>query len=328
MDLRGSLIEHGVVIRFRTPLALAATALLWASAFPAIKVGLEGFGVLGLSFLRLFVASVALALAAPQLGVRLPSVRDLPLVAVCAAAGMSGYQLLLNWGETSVPAGTASLLVASAPVFSVLLATAFLGERLTRRIVIGSLVALGGSALIALAGGDAEYTGAAWVVLAAAFVQGLYHFATKPLLRRYSALEVACYTTWSGALFLAPLGPSALSAVADAGWDAIASVLWLGLLPSAVGFVTWGYAVARTTVSSATAVLYLVPVIAIGVSFCWLGERPRLVELLGGLVSVFGVMLINRRGGRARGKRNSDAGRTGQLAPCAPASVPGTSGPG
>lgn len=293
------------MIRFRTPLALAVTALLWASAFPAIKVGLAGFGVLGLSFLRLFVASVALAVAAPMLGVRLPSVRDLPLIGVCAAAGMSGYQLLLNWGETVVPAGTASLLVASAPVFSVLLAAAFLGERLTRRIVVGSVVALVGSALIALAGGDARYTGAAWVVLAAAFVQGLYHFATKPLLRRYSALEVACYATWCGTLFLVPLGPSALSSVATAGAGAIASVLWLGVLPSAVGFVTWGYAVARTTLSSATAVLYLVPVAAVGVAFCWLGERPRPVELVGGLVSVFGVMLINRRTDRARGKRNS-----------------------
>jgi drug/metabolite transporter (DMT)-like permease len=61
--------------------------------------------------------------------VRRPLARDLPLIALCGLAGMTGYQLLLNAGERVVPAGTASLLVATAPVYASLLAMAFLGER-------------------------------------------------------------------------------------------------------------------------------------------------------------------------------------------------------
>jgi drug/metabolite transporter (DMT)-like permease len=282
----------------RVRLALGTTALLWAAAFPAIKVGLAGFGVGGLSFLRLLVASVALALVAPLLGVRRPAARDLPLIALCGAAGMSAYQLLLNWGEVEVPAGTASLLVVLAPLFSVLLAAAFLGERLTARTLLGSAVALGGAALIALSGGDTGYTAAAWVVLGAAFVQGTYHVASKPLLVRYSAVEVACYATWSGTLFLLPLAPSALAQVGSAGVGASLGVAFLGLLPSAVGFVVWGYAVSRSTVAAATAALYLVPVLALAVSFGWLGEVPTATELLGGLVGVLGVVLL--RSGRRR----------------------------
>lgn len=293
--------------RFRTPLALALTAVLWATAFPAIKVGLGGYGVTGLSFGRLLVASVALAVAAPVLKVRLPAVRDLPLIALCGAAGMSAYQLLLNWGEVHVPAGTASLLIAVAPVFSVVLAVVFLGERFGRGVVIGSLVALGGSAMIALSGGDARYTTAAWVVLGAAAVQGLYHFATKPLLARYTAVEVACYATWSGTLFLAPLAPAALRGVTDASLGATLSVVFLGVLPSAVGFVVWGYAVARSTVSAATAVLYLVPMIAVAVSFAWLGERPTPAEIVGGLISIAGVILIRGRRGSVPASPNHRA---------------------
>jgi drug/metabolite transporter (DMT)-like permease len=280
----------------KTGFALATTAILWASAFPAIKVGLDGYGVAGLSFMRLLVASATLALAAPILKVRMPRRADLPLIALCGLTGMSAYQILLNWGELHVQAGTASLLVAVvAPVSSVLLAAAFLGERLTRRIVLGSLVAIAGSALIVLAGGRAGYTTAAWVVLGAAVVQGVYHFATKPLLRRYSPLEVACYAMWGGTVFLIPALPAALHDAATAGAGPTLSVVLLGVLPSAIGFVTWGYGVSHSTMSAATAVLYLVPVLALAVSFGWLGEVPTWAELAGGAISVAGVLLIRTK---------------------------------
>ncbi|MEU4995894.1 DMT family transporter [Streptomyces sp. NPDC021622] len=275
-------------------LALAATVVLWASAFPAIRVGLDGLGVAGLSLLRLAVASAALALVAPLLGVRLPERRDLPLIALCGATGMSAYQLLLNWGEVHVPAGTASLLVTVAPVFSVLLAAAFLGEALTRNTSIGSAVALAGAALIAIAGGSTRLSAAALVVLAAALVQGVYHFATKPLLKRYTGLEAACYSMWAGTLFLLPLAPDAVHGLTQAPASAVGSAVYLGLLPSALGFVTWGYAVSRYTVAGATGALYLVPPVALAVAFVWLGETPRPVELIGGLISITGVVL-NRR---------------------------------
>lgn len=293
-------------------LALAATVVLWASAFPAIRVGLDGLGVAGLSFLRLAVASVAMALIAPVLKVRLPRARDLPLIALCGATAMSAYQLLLNWGEVHVPAGTASLLITIAPVFSVLLATAFLGERLTRATVVGSVVAIAGAAVIALAHGAGGFSASALVVLAAAVVQGVYHFASKPLLARYSGVEVACYAIWTGTLFLLPLAPTTFGALADAPASAIWAACYLGLLPSALGFVVWGYAVARSTIAASTAALYLVPPVAVVVAFVWLHEVPNPVELLGGLVGIVGVVIINRRRttGRSRAKVVSVAGQS------------------
>ena len=271
------------------------TAVLWAAAFPAIKTGLSGYGVAGLSFARLFVASLALAVAAPVLRVRRPLRADLPLIALCGASGMSAYQLLLNWGEVNVPAGTASLLISVAPIFSVLLAVTFLGEPAPPRVIAGSLTALAGCALIALSGGHTGYSGAALVVLAAACVQGLYHCAAKPLLRRYTAVEVACYAMWSGTLLLGPLAGRSVDRALTASASADLSVVFLGLLPSALGFVTWGYAVSRSTVSAATSVLYLVPGFALVVSFFWLREVPTLVDLAGGAIAIGGVVLIRTR---------------------------------
>jgi drug/metabolite transporter (DMT)-like permease len=66
------------------------------------------------------------------------------------------------------------------------------------------------------------------------------------------------------------------------------------LRPPALGFVTCGYAVARFPVARSTAALYLVPPVAIVVAFVGLGERPRPIALAGGVVTIAGVVLINR----------------------------------
>jgi drug/metabolite transporter (DMT)-like permease len=88
----------------RPALALAATVVLWGSAFAAIRAALEHFSAAHLSVLRLLVASLVLCAIAAARGVRLPARRDLPAIAAVALAGMTAYQLLLNSGERTVPA--------------------------------------------------------------------------------------------------------------------------------------------------------------------------------------------------------------------------------
>jgi drug/metabolite transporter (DMT)-like permease len=282
-------------------LAAAGTVLLWASAFPAITVAVRGLGPAGLAVARLAVASAALAVVAPVLGVRRPRPRDLPLIALCGLAGMTGYQLLLNAGERVVPAGTASLLVATAPVYASLLAVAFLGERATRRRWAGSAVALAGTALIAASHGLGFGT-SALIVLAAAVLQAIFHTAQKPLLARYTGFEVTAYAMWAGTVFILPWTGSLLRALwgpgAHAGGAAIGSAVFLGLAPSAAGFVLWAYAMARMDVGRVTVSLYLVPAAAIGISLVWLGEIPGPAELIGGAIALAGVVLAS--GGRSR----------------------------
>src|SRR5262245_25204721 len=121
--------------------AVALTVVLWASAFAAIRAALAGFSAVELSVLRLLVASLALAVVAPRFGLRLPRRRDVPAFVAAGALGMSAYQLLLNSGELTVTAGTASLLVSMGPIFVAVLAAGFLGERLTRRKAAGIAIA-------------------------------------------------------------------------------------------------------------------------------------------------------------------------------------------
>jgi drug/metabolite transporter (DMT)-like permease len=220
---------------------------------------------------------------------------------------MTAYQLLLNTGELHVAAGPASIVVASAPLVSVAIAALAFGERLTATKLAGSVVAIAGVAVVCLSRSGASVSSALWIVVGAAVVQGIYHPLTKPLLRTRSALEVATYAMVAGALMAVPLLPWGWGQLTHAPASAWASALYLAVVPSALGFVLWGYAMANLPVATSTALLYLVPPVAVFIAFVWLGEIPRAGELLGGLVVLAGVVLVTQ-GDRLR------AGRRGRLA--------------
>lgn len=291
---------------------VATTLLLWASAFVAIRVALPGFGAAGLTVGRLLVASLVLALAAPLLRVRRPAAADLLRIACCGLAGMTSYQLLLNAGERSVPAGTASLLVNASPIFAAVLGLALLRERLTVRIITALAIGFTGATVITLAqGNDLAPNVDALFVLAAALSQALFFVLQKPLLSRYRGIEVTCYATWAGTVLALPLLPALIHDIPHAGAESVGALLFLGAAPSAIGFTTWAYAQARLPVAVAANTLYLVPLLAIGIGWIVLHETIQPAALAGGVLTLIGVA-ISRSPLRARRRtnRNERAGRT------------------
>ena len=278
----------------KLPAAGLGVVVTFASAFPAIRVAVPDMGVIGLSFVRLAVAALALLAIAPFAHVRRPERRHAVLVLAAAFFGMAAYQVLLNAGELHVPAGPASIIVSSAPLISVAIAAIALGERLTGAKIVGGGVAIAGVLIVCLARSGATLTSALWIVVGAAVVNGIYHPLTKPLLRTRSALEVATYAMVAGALMTLPLLPWGWHDMVTASASAWTSALYLALVPSALGFVLWGYAVANLPMATATSLLYLVPAVAVLIAFVWLGEIPRVGELLGGLVVIAGVVVIGQ----------------------------------
>jgi len=114
----------------RVFLALGLTVFFWASAYAGIRVGLEAFGPGQVALARLFVASIVLALYALATRMRLPEARDLPAILLSGFLAFTVYHVALNYGEVTVSAGAAGVLIGTAPVFTALLATVLLGERL------------------------------------------------------------------------------------------------------------------------------------------------------------------------------------------------------
>jgi drug/metabolite transporter (DMT)-like permease len=282
--------------------AAGVSIVLWATAFPAIRVAVVDYDPMTLTAVRLFVASIVLAIASPFLKLSAPRLRDVPLIVVSGLLGMAGYQVLLNWGEQTVTAATAALLIATSPAYSVLLASMVLKEPLTVRRVVGIGVALIGAAFIAVGGGGRlQLRTGTLILLGAALAYGSYHVVHRPLLARHSAPAVVCYATWSASLVTIPLLVGAPSAVAQAGFEATSAAVFLGIGPSAVAFACWAYAVHRLGVSAATTSLYLTPVVALPLAAAWVGDKPQPVELLGGALAIAGVGIANRRGQLRRG---------------------------
>ncbi|PPL18359.1 DMT family transporter [Microterricola pindariensis] len=278
----------------RALLAGLLVVVLWASAFPAIRVAAPELGVIGLSFARLLVATLALLVFAALARARMPRARDLGWLAACGFFGMTAYQLLLNWGELHVPAGTASIIVAAAPLVSVAVARLLFSERIGAVTIVGSAIALAGVAFVCLARAGVSLSASVWIVVAAMVVQGVYHPLQRPLLRRYTSVEVACYAMVAGTVMTLPFVPLGWEEMLGAGAGPWLAAVYLGLLPSALGFVLWAYAVARMPVAVSTSLLYLVPPVAVLIAWVWLGELPIPAELLGGAVVILGVLIIAR----------------------------------
>ncbi|HEY3503418.1 MAG TPA: DMT family transporter [Actinocatenispora sp.] len=280
-----------------------SVVVLWASAFPAIQVAAPVLGAAWLSVLRLAVAALALLTAAPFLGVRVPRAGDLGRIVACGFFGMTAYQLLLNAGEEHVPAGTASMIVAAAPLVSVAVARLLLAERIGTFTVLGSAVALAGVALVCLARTGASFSTPVVVVVAAMVVQGIYHPLQKPLLRTYTGLEVATYAMVAGTVMTLPALLFAGGGPRHASAEVWASAIFLGVFPSALGFVLWAYAVARLPLAVSTSLLYLVPPAAVLIAWGWLGQLPTALELCGGVIVIAGVVLLSQGGRIARRRR-------------------------
>jgi drug/metabolite transporter (DMT)-like permease len=116
----------------------------------------------------------------------------------------------------------------------------------------------------------------------------------KPVLTRISPLQVTWLGCAAATIACLPFAPTLASEASNAGADAIAWTIYLGLVPTALGFATWTFALRRTSAGRMGSITYLVPVIAIVLGWALLGETPPWLAVAGGAVCLVGVYVARR----------------------------------
>ncbi|MEM7735843.1 MAG: DMT family transporter [Deinococcota bacterium] len=284
-------------------LSMIVLVVLWGSAFPAIKLALTGMTPGHFTLLRFIAASLCFIIYGLVRRKRLlPAARDLGYVFLLSVLGVSFYHSALNFGQAKVSAGAASLIIATAPAMSAALASLLLHEYLPKLAWGGLAVSLAGVGLIVLGNPSSADTTTsptavnpyALLILAAALSTAFFVVLQKPMLKRYSSLDLAGFITVLGTLPLIIFAPGLLTDLADASPVALGAAIYAGIFPAALCYVIFAYALANTSVAQVTTMLYLVPVVSTLFAWFLLGEVPTQLTFIGGFVALLGVLIVQQ----------------------------------
>jgi drug/metabolite transporter (DMT)-like permease len=272
-----------------------ATIVCWTIAYVFTRAALAYVSVFTLGFLRYLVAAIALTIVGIALRIRLPMKRDAIWLLTSGLSGFTLYIIVFNLGASMATAATSSVVIATTPVTTALLARIIYNEQISRVQYIAIAVEFVGVILLAVIGGPfSANAGIAWLTLGA-FLLSSYNLLQRKLTRTYSALSATMYSIVIGACFLCVFAPGA-AREASAGLPGVVIfyIAALGLLSSAAAYISWAKAISIAPKTSYVSnYMFLTPFLTALLGFAVLGEKPDGATIVGGAVILAGMILYN-----------------------------------
>ncbi len=280
-------------------LSILGALIIWSSSFVAIKIAYETFPPITLAVVRFVVATLILGVLTllPKNRVRLEK-KDILTVAVCGLTGIMLYAVLQNIAMQWTSASSATLIIASYPIITLLLETVIYKTKLSAVKVIGILIAIGGVVILSYVKAETrqqnELLGIVLLIVAG-IAWAFYNFLTKKVVNRYPSISLLFYQTLFGTLFMLPL-----ALFERAQWQAptlmtFSMMLFLGVFCSVIAFLLYNLGLKKLSPSSVTSMLNLVPIFGVFFSWLLLGEQVTLQKVIGGAIVILGVMLSLRK---------------------------------
>ncbi|WP_418284555.1 DMT family transporter [Halorubrum sp. DTA46] len=287
-----------------TAYAPLLAAAFWGGMYVVSKWGFDAIPPLTLAFLRVAVGAAVLV---GVVRLRYPS-RSFGRSEWTAFATLGGWVALTMAtqfvGTDLTTASEGALITVLTPVFTVFTGVVVLDELLTRRRGVGVAVALAGT-IVVLAGqydlraiGAGSAAGIAMLVVASAG-WAAYTVWGKPLVRRYSALETATYSTAFAVPMLAALVPIELSmrglGVADlpVTLPIVAAVLYLGVVSTAAAWYCWYKGLEYADAGTVAVYFFAQPLVGAALGALLLGESLGGWFLGGGLIMAVGIYVVS-----------------------------------
>jgi len=297
------LIEPPYATTRGTYAKLVAVPAIWGGTFIAGRILALALPAAVGSLLRFIVAVLALLAAAWWLEGGLPRLTRRQLIGtlLLGATGIFAYNLFFLGALARLPASRTSLIIALNPIVTIAAASLLLGERMSLRRWLGVAVALAGVWIVVSRGDVLGSVRGAVGLGELLMFGGVCSWAAYTLIGRrvLAGLTPLAATTWASLWGVALLALAAAPDLRDLGADdltlpVVLSVLYLGVLGTAVGFVWYYQAVQRLGASRTVIFNNLVPVFGATFGVLLLDEPLLPSMLLGGAIAVAGVMLVTK----------------------------------
>ena len=276
------------------------TIVLWASSFAGVRVSLlGGYSPTHLVLVRFLVASSIFVLYGllKDVNFKIPRREDVFRILILGWVGISVYHLGLTFGIETVPAGTAALIVGSAPIFTAIIAVIFLKERLDLFSWIGLGVGFVGIALITIgsAGPSFSLSKGVFFIIIGTIGTSVFFVFQKPLFEHYHPIELTAYFTWAGTLPFLLFMPGLFTTLQQTTIEANIAAIFVGIFPAGIAYATWAVALSLSegNTSSVTSMMYMEPAVAIIIAWVWLKEWPSTISLIGGTIAISSVLIVN-----------------------------------
>jgi len=278
---------------------------IWGSSFLFIKIGVGYFGPFQLVSFRLLFGATALAVIVRAAGEPLP--RDPATIGKLLFLAVFNVAIpfsLITWGELSIPSGTASILNATVPLFTVCIAALAIGEAFDSPRLAGLAAGFAGVVIVVSRNAGGGSIAGELAVAAAACSYAVSNVFARRNLGHLRPMIIAI-----GQVGLALPIVAVVAIVLEHPWtvplrpEPILATLWLGALGSAVAYLISFRLLQRWDATRASLVTYLLPIVGVTLGAVVLGEQVDARVVVGTVLIVGGVALVNLRGLQRPGLR-------------------------
>lgn len=288
--------------QYSADLALLATVIIWSLNISAVKVGVGAIAPLAFSVARFGLgATVTMVVALAIEGRPHFERRDLGLLFAAALCGITVNQVTFVEALHFASASNVALLIGTIPICTAVAAIFFRQERLDLGHWIAIAAGFAGVTLIIVGGGPSGNGGTTLLgeglALATAASWGIYTVGIRPLMARYSALQLSAFMMVVGTVALVPF---AAPEIASQDWGSVPTEAWLALVYAALFSVSltnilWFTAVHWVGASRAAVYTYLEPFLGALLAVILLSEHIELIQLAGGAVIIGAVAFVRLR---------------------------------